>query len=60
LLQERDDALGSHPTIARTGDKRLGNNKIWYDDRNTYIFNDSTVVSFPTAIVVAQNIFMIK
>lgn len=57
LLQERDDALGSHPTIARTGDKRLGNNKIWYDDRNTYIFNDSTVVSFPTAIVSGSKYF---
>lgn len=38
LLRERDYATGSYPTIGRTGDDRLGNYSVPFDDRHTIMF----------------------
>lgn len=39
LLRDRDVATGSYPTIARTGDERLGSSNTSFNDQNTIIFD---------------------
>jgi hypothetical protein len=48
LLQERDNATGSYPTIARTGDPDFtGQYASTFDDTNTIIFGGGNLV-YPT------------
>lgn len=48
LLQERDNATGSYPTIARTGDPDFtGQYASTFDDTNTIIFSGGNLV-YPT------------
>ena len=48
LLQERDSATGSYPTIARTGDPDfMGQYTSTFDDTNTIIFSGGNLV-YPT------------
>jgi hypothetical protein len=48
LLQERDNATGSYPTIARTGDPDFtGQYTSTFDDTNTIIFSGGNLV-YPT------------
>ena len=47
-IKNRDNQAGKFPSIARTGDKRLGNQKIFFDDTNTIIFDNTSFISYPT------------
>lgn len=56
-LREQDNRLGRYPTIARTGDVRLGNRPIFFDDTDTLIysrfidtFSTGQMVSLPTTL----------
>lgn len=49
LLREMDSSI-SMPTVVRTGDKRMGNDASFFDDRNTVLFQSNQIVNYPTTL----------
>lgn len=52
LQQRHNDSRLSLPTVARTGDTRLGNDPSTFDDRRTLNFTTSTSGSFASGVLV--------
>jgi hypothetical protein len=50
ILIDGDNRGGRYPTIARTDDKRLGNNNVYYNDTLTNLFLTGSIVNFPTTL----------
>jgi len=52
LEQRKHDARINHPTVARTGDSRLGIGQSTFDDRRSpqYLQNSGTIVNYPTTM----------
>jgi hypothetical protein len=49
ILQARDNATGSYPTVSRIGDpNRTGRYAVNFNDTNTLIFNSSVTTSYPS------------
>jgi len=50
-----DRRSGAYPTKARTGDRtRRGNNKFYFDDTRSVLFETGTTISFPTTFQVDE------
>lgn len=52
-LRDADNALGTYPTVARTGDLRTGKLNSWFDDLGTPVFTTSSV-SAPTMLPIGS------
>lgn len=49
-IRDADSASGKYPTVARTGDARGGDHRIFFDDGRTVEFERDVTVSYPTTL----------
>jgi hypothetical protein len=50
ILIDGDNRGGRYPTIARTGDRRMGNSNVHFNDTLTNVFTTGNQICFPTTL----------
>jgi len=59
ILQARDNATGSYPTVSRIGDPgRTGRYAVNFNDTSTVVFNSDVTVSYPTDLQLADSAYI--